>query len=67
LPAPPAPVSAAPAPAITPAPAALDLTVPSLLVADSMAPVRSTRDTGAIRRILKAVGATKASEVKPAQ
>lgn len=67
LPAPPAPVSAAPPPAITPAPAALDLTVPSLPGADSMAPLRSTRDTGAIGRILKAVGATKASEVKPAQ
>ncbi len=48
---------------IEPAPAAVDLSVPSLPSGDSLAPTLS--DTGAMRRILRAVGGKGASPSRP--
>ncbi|MBA3258083.1 MAG: hypothetical protein H0T68_01290 [Gemmatimonadales bacterium] len=46
----------------------MNLTLPSLLVAESLAPkVVSSRDTTAIKRILKAVTGLKPAEIKAAQ
>jgi len=44
------------APEISPPPVNVELAVPKLPAADSLAPAKAQRDTAAIKRILKAVG-----------
>ena len=62
------PIGPVPSPVIiAPAPAAMNLALPSLLVAESLAPkAGSIRDTAAIKRILKAVTGGKPAESKSA-
>jgi hypothetical protein len=51
---------AAAGPAIAPPPAAVDLAIPSVPDADSLAPsARTSRDSAALKRILKAVSGAK--------
>ncbi len=65
---PPAPAAKATAPVVTPPPALVELTIPTLPTGDSLAPsARSTRDTAAIKRILKAVTGSKPPEASVAR
>lgn len=65
---PPAPAVKPPASAITPPPAMVELAIPALPTGDSLAPsARATRDTAAIKRIMKAVTGSKPSEASVAR